>query len=196
MRSSHGSILKAASDQRRFVNARTAIFAGESVRTVLELPVQDVVEFFHIGIPRSPGPPGQRWSACQSERVNSGTFRSKPRSGRSRQPISTPAIRFWRNNDRGHPWWRRHRLSKASARAMGFGVNGCRAFDVTACPGRAPSARSHQGDSIHLPRWPCDERSSIIIFRAVLWSAAPKLARLRALPTLQSGETLDNRRVG
>jgi hypothetical protein len=47
----NGSVLEATRNQGRFVDARPAIWAREWMRARLELPIQDVIEIIHGGLP-------------------------------------------------------------------------------------------------------------------------------------------------
>ena len=46
-----GPVLKACGNQRRLIDAGSAIFAREPVGAHLELPIQDVIETVHGGNP-------------------------------------------------------------------------------------------------------------------------------------------------
>src|SRR5215212_1539524 len=54
-----GPVLKACRNQRRLIDAGSAIFAREPVGALLELPIHDVIETIHGGDPYA-APPEDR----------------------------------------------------------------------------------------------------------------------------------------
>ena len=84
-----GPIIKACGNQRRLIDAGSAIFAREPVGAHLELPVQDVIETVHGGDPYAAAPL-QRSCSPDGVRVNTGS-EARPRSIMDEKPTTSAA---------------------------------------------------------------------------------------------------------